>query len=44
MTYCWEVYKKSECDHCEYFRKFSDGTLDLDKAREIVLLDPEVTD
>ena len=39
MRYCWEVFEKSECGTCEYFRKFSEGQLDLEKVKEIVLIE-----
>lgn len=45
MKYCWDVYNKSECDTCPYFKSFTDGTLDLEKdanARDVVVV-PEAT-
>ncbi|HNW36194.1 MAG TPA: hypothetical protein PKM25_14745 [Candidatus Ozemobacteraceae bacterium] len=39
MKYCWDVYNKSECDACPYFKSFKEGTLDLEKnfhVRDVV--------
>lgn len=41
MKYCWDVFNKSECDTCHYFKSYSEGTLDLEKdstAREVVVV------
>ncbi|HOY67761.1 MAG TPA: hypothetical protein PLP29_12805 [Candidatus Ozemobacteraceae bacterium] len=41
MKYCWDVYNKSECDTCHYYKSFTDGTLNLEKdanARDVVIV------
>jgi len=41
MKYCWDVYNKSECDTCPYYKSFTEGTLDLEKdanARDVVVV------
>lgn len=40
-SYCWDVFKKSECETCPYFVSYQAGTADLEAIKEIVLIDPE---
>ncbi len=40
-SYCWDVYKKSECETCQYFVAFQAGTANLDAIKDIVLIDNE---
>ncbi len=42
MNYCWEVYKKSECETCRFFSAFQAGTLDVEKMKGIIMVDEEV--
>jgi hypothetical protein len=39
--YCWDVFKKSECETCTYFQKFQQGTLDLKKAHDVIFVDSQ---
>lgn len=39
MKYCWEIFNKSECETCEYFCKFSAGTLNIESVKDIVIID-----
>ena len=39
MTYCWEVFDHSKCETCKYFVAFQEGNLDLEKVKEIVVVD-----
>lgn len=39
MQYCWEVYNKSECEICGYYKAFNEGKLDIEKNREIIVVE-----
>ncbi|MFZ2955496.1 MAG: hypothetical protein WA705_01170 [Candidatus Ozemobacteraceae bacterium] len=39
--FCWEVYNKSECEVCHFFRTYTDGKLDIEKNKEVILIDEE---
>lgn len=42
MSYCWEVYQKSECETCSYQQSFKSGNCDLKKIRDIIIVDDVV--
>ncbi len=39
MTYCWEIYENSDCETCKHYIAYKEGTLDLEKVREIVVVE-----
>lgn len=39
MSYCWEVYQKSECETCSYLQSFKSGNYDLKKIKDIIIVD-----
>ncbi len=41
MAYCWEVFEQSKCETCKHYLAFQEGTLDLEKFRDIVVIDDE---
>jgi len=41
MSYCWEVYKKSECERCQFFQAFQNGTADIKKMKDIIIVEDE---
>ena len=42
MAFCWEVYKKSECDSCKFFTTYQSGNYDLNKIKDIIIVDDEL--
>ncbi len=36
--FCWEAYPSSGCETCQYFQAYKAGTLDINKVKEIVLV------
>ena len=41
MTYCWEVYQSPQCETCKHYIAFKEGNLDVEKYKEIVIVDDE---
>lgn len=41
MSYCWEIYKKSECTCCFYFKAFHSGEASLESLKNIILVNPK---
>ncbi|MFZ5950532.1 MAG: hypothetical protein ACOYXC_07490 [Candidatus Rifleibacteriota bacterium] len=42
MTYCWELYNNnSKCETCKHYQDFQNGTLDLEKVKDIVVVDED---
>ena len=41
MSYCWEVYQKSECTQCSFFKTFQSGNYNLDAIKDIIIVSPE---
>lgn len=39
--YCWEIYNKSECEACPYFRAFQEGKTEVETAsfKDIVMVE-----
>jgi len=42
MAFCWEVYQKSECDSCQFFTSYQSGNYDLNKIKDIIIVDDEL--
>jgi len=42
MTYCWEIYNNnSKCETCKHYQDFLNGTLDLEKVKDTVIVDED---
>jgi len=41
QKYCWEIYNKSECEACPFFKSYSEGNLDIEKHKDIILIEEE---
>jgi hypothetical protein len=41
MSYCWDVYQKSECTQCSFYKAFQSGNYNLDAIKDIILVSPE---
>lgn len=39
MEYCWQVYQKSDCEVCPYYIGYQNGSLNLDDAKEIIVVE-----
>lgn len=41
MSYCWEVYNNSKCETCKHFIAFQNGTLDIEKVKDVVVVEED---
>ena len=41
MTYCWEVFDQTKCESCKYFIAFKDGSLEINKAEAIIVVEED---